>query len=358
MLFIKSILGIIEVRKIYSEYIHEITHFLKSLRKLKMKNLLISSHQNADPDAVASAYALTFLLRKFHPKAEAELFFGEYSSKSVKLIHFMDIKPLECFKSASAIFLVDIGSFIQAPEEVKEYILEENPPIFIIDHHIPLDGFPVKPKAQLIIEEASSTSEIIYLLYKASGTTISSKVSLALLSGILYDSGHLVYASNKTIKVVKALLDSNADFNDAQKLIQIPIDLSEKIARLKAAQRMKIYRLNNWIVAISHVGAFEASSARAMLTLGADIAIVVKDKNGGVNISSRATENFVKETKISLAEFMAKVGEKIGGAGGGHATAAGAEGKTTISKAQKICLNLLKEMLESRKIERKSHNKN
>ena len=60
------------------------------------------------------------------------------------------------------------------------------------------------------------------------------------------------------------------------------MDLSEKIARLKASQRMKVYRKGDWIIATAEVSSFQASVARGFLNLGADVAIIVGEKKGKI----------------------------------------------------------------------------
>ena len=65
-----------------------------------------------------------------------------------------------------------------------------------------------------------------------------------------------------------------------------------------------------------------------MIEIGADVAIVSgKTSKGIVRFSSRSTRQFSSETGVNLGtDVMEFVGEIIGGEGGGHANAAGANG--------------------------------
>ena len=133
------------------------------------------------------------------------------------------------------------------------------------------------------------------------------------------------------------------------------MDQSERIARLKACRRAKIVKINDWIIAFSHVSAFEASAARSLVDLGAHMAAVAGKKDNGpeIEISMRCTREFNQKTRIHLGKDIAKpLGQYLQGAyfqgmGGGHAMAAGVNGKGEIKIALKHCLKLLKDMLSN-----------
>jgi nanoRNase/pAp phosphatase (c-di-AMP/oligoRNAs hydrolase) len=124
------------------------------------------------------------------------------------------------------------------------------------------------------------------------------------------------------------------------------MDFSERVARLKASRRVKLFKINEWIIALSHVSAYQASAARALIDLGAHVAAVAGQRNGSIEVSLRATREFHKQTGVHLGKDVAKpLGEYIHGMGGGHSTAAGANGVGDIETGLKRCLFLLKEKL-------------
>jgi nanoRNase/pAp phosphatase (c-di-AMP/oligoRNAs hydrolase) len=126
------------------------------------------------------------------------------------------------------------------------------------------------------------------------------------------------------------------------------MDFSERVARLKASRRVRLFSVKGRIVALSHVSAYQASAARALIDLGADVAAVAGQKNESIEVSLRATREFNTETNVHLGKDIAKpLGEYIHGMGGGHATAAGANGTGEIEPALKRCLLLLKEKLSN-----------
>ncbi|MBI5253478.1 MAG: hypothetical protein HY930_03660 [Euryarchaeota archaeon] len=181
---------------------------------------------------------------------------------------------------------------------------------------------------------------------------ISGRIGFALLIGILADSAHLKFATKKTIKMVSEILEkTNADYERALSLLEVSEDFSKKIAHLKAAQRMELYRVMDFVLVTSEVSSFGASAARALALLGADCAFVGSVKKNEVQISARASSNFIKKTGINLGrDIMPKIGEFINGGGGGHTGAAGAKGRgNSISRALSECIRLVQEFLHAPK---------
>jgi nanoRNase/pAp phosphatase (c-di-AMP/oligoRNAs hydrolase) len=124
------------------------------------------------------------------------------------------------------------------------------------------------------------------------------------------------------------------------------MDSSERVARLKACRRMRLFRIREWIIALSHVSAYEASAARALIATGAHVAAVAGEKNGNMEISLRSSLEFYKKTNVHLGKDVAReLGEYLHGMGGGHATAAGVNGQGDIETGLKKCFLILKTKL-------------
>jgi hypothetical protein len=131
-------------------------------------------------------------------------------------------------------------------------------------------------------------------------------------------------------------------------MIIAPIDLSERLARLKAVGRAKIHRIGEWVVAMSEISAFQASAARALLDVGADVAIVGGVKDGELRISLRSTQVFFEKTGLHLGrDIAAAIGSEIEGAGGGHGMSAGVNGKGDLEACLGKSLWLIRENLKA-----------
>lgn len=315
---------------------------IKFLNAYSPKKIAIVGHRNADPDAVCSMYAFSHFLKKLYSDIEISLIAEDINKVSEQIITKLnfDIEASLPFKP-DIIILIDANNLIQIGK-IKDFI-PKNIPIIIIDHHIPHPETNKISQFKIIDENATSTSEIIYKIFKEIDLEIEPKIALSLLMGILYDTRRFTLISNETFAVVIDLLRAGANYGKALELLRTTMDKSEKIARLKAAQRATLHKVRDWIIVTSHVSTYEASACRAFIDLGADVAFVVAEKDNEVRISARAAQEFYEKTSINLAKIMEKVGKVIGGVGGGHATAAGANGIKNGEEGLKEALKILKE---------------
>jgi nanoRNase/pAp phosphatase (c-di-AMP/oligoRNAs hydrolase) len=325
----------------------EITRTLDSL-DTKFASLLC--HHNADPDAICSAYAFTNLLKQTRPTIETEIGAAHGISRLSKHIlqHVpIDVKESPSVERADVILLFDTNT-IQQLNGLAEAIKKRNTPIIVIDHHAVHPDTQLMAKLCITDENSSSTCEIIYKFYKETNTRLGENEARALFLGIAFDTRHFVLANSSTLKTVAELVDLGVDAQEILPLLSLPMDFSERVARLKACRRAKLFKINEWVVALSHVSAYQASAARALIELGADVTAVAGQEAQNIEISLRATTEFSKKTGIHLGKDIAKpLGEYIHGMGGGHSTAAGANGTGDVEPVLKRCLTLFKEALVS-----------
>jgi len=310
-----------------------------------IKRVLITAHGNADPDALCSAVAVEFLVKILHSEVDCEVSFDGLNVISQKIIQKLDlIIQVPSNFNVDAIIIVDTNS-IEQLGCIKHQILKEIP-VLVIDHHVFHPNTKEFATHLIINETAVAAAEIIYELYQTFEITVPEKIARLLFLGILSDSRHLVLANNKTLQIVNHLLDSGVNFSEMVELLSIPMDRPERIARLKAAQRATLYKFTNWIIATSHVSAYEASACRALIHLGADVALVFSQNKDEIRVAGRATTQIVKTTGLNLAkDIMEKIGPIMHGEGGGHDRAAGCNGTGNVEKPLKLALKLLEEKL-------------
>jgi len=318
------------------------------LDTLEAKLVVLLCHHNADPDAICSAYAFRSLLKQKRLQIEIEISAAQGISRLSR--HLLKYRPIEVrtqanVESADAFVLLDTNT-IQQLDDLAEKIRTGKTPIIVIDHHA---AHPETEKlARLCItnEEASSTCEIIYDFFKQTSTKLSENEAKVLFLGIAFDTRHFILANSSTLKNIAQLIDAGVNAQETLPLLSLPMDFSERVARLKSSRRARLFKINEWIVALSHVSAYQASAARALIDLGADVAAVSGQKNANIEVSMRATREFHKRTGIHLGKDVAKpLGEYIHGMGGGHSTAAGANGVGDSESSLKRCLLLLKEKM-------------
>ncbi len=332
--------------------------FHKFFESKNLQNILITSHENADPDALCSAIAIKTLIDDFYPEKKSIICIDGLNQVCHKIIDYfqLEIQDSPDFQS-DGVIIVDTNSLDQLGK-IKTQITG-NTSVMLIDHHVPHPRTKQFAQFTIINENAIATTEIIYDLYQTFNILPSEKIACLLFLGLLYDSRHLILANNKTIQIINQLLDLGVNYSKMIELLTMPMDRSERIARLKAAQRLIIHEFNSWIVVISHVSAYEASACRALINLGADVALVYGKKKDEIRISARATAEVTEKTNLNLArDIMEKIGPIMQGEGGGHDRAAGCSGIENLEAGLEEALKILKMKLSNEVNSQKKTNLN
>ncbi|MCW4053331.1 MAG: DHH family phosphoesterase [Candidatus Bathyarchaeota archaeon] len=312
--------------------------------------ILLLCHHNADPDAVCSAYAFQNLLARCRPNVMAEIGAAQGLSRLSK--HILKHIPITVnlrpeVEKANASVLLDTNT-TQQLGHLAERIANARVPIIVIDHHASHPQTEQIAKLCITSEEASSTCEMIYNFYKQLKIKPDLNEAKALFLGITFDTRHFVLANSSTFKAISELCDIGVNPQEELSSLALPMDFSERVARMKACRRARLMKVGNWIIALSHVSAYQASAARALVDLGAHMAAVAGQQNEKIEISLRCTRDFNQVTGIHLGRDIAKpLGEYLQGMGGGHATAAGVNGTGHVEKGLKRCLRLVKEHLSN-----------
>ncbi|MHA1485426.1 MAG: DHH family phosphoesterase, partial [Candidatus Thorarchaeota archaeon] len=203
-------------------------------------------------------------------------------------------------------------------------------------------------KHAVVRSDRYSACEIIAGLYDEVGLDIDSNTANLLLTGMLFDTRRFLYADEDTLIAATKLVHNGADYQACMSSLAIKPSRSERIARLKAAGRLQVHNIDNWIIVTSRIKAFEASACRGLIGLGADVAIVSgSPSNGEVRLSSRSTTEFYEKTGVNLgSDVMEPLGNLIEGKGGGHPNAAGANGRILGDKAASRAVQLIRDAIK------------
>ena len=321
------------------------------LDKVNARFVLLLCHHNADPDAIGAAFAFSSLLERLRPRMRIEIAAAEGPSRLSK--HLLTVLPFKLssnpqIENADAIILLDTNT-IQQLNNWAERVKTSKAPIIVIDHHASHPETEKLATLSVSDENASSTCEIVCRFFMDMNVRFTEAEAKALFLGIAFDTRHFILANSTTLKIVADLIDAGVNAREALALLSLPMEASERIARLKASRRVRLVKMGKWLVAFSHVGAFQASAARALISLGAHVAIVAGQRNEKLKISMRASQEFYRATNFHLGRDLAKpLGEHLRGMGGGHAVSAGANGVGEWEACFKRCVRLLKENLKNR----------
>ncbi|MFH1235238.1 MAG: DHH family phosphoesterase [Candidatus Diapherotrites archaeon] len=323
---------------------------MKNPFSLKGKKILVLTHKGADVDALASSGILYLILKK---KNLVEIAIPEHISKSAeKFAEKMEIPYTHepDFDAFDTLFVTDLNSYNMLgclAEKAKNF----NGKTFQFDHHSAAHD-SVRVDFRYCNPEAASTTEVLWLEIKKQKIKAGEKIAILAACGLLTDSAHFSFAGRNSFRVMAEAMERiKKPYYELIELFSIERDFSERIARLKAAHRSRIYRIGNSIAATSEVGSFESHAAAALVQIGADIAFVAMQENSSVRVSARARFPFAEEFGLNIAkDVFGKLQESFEGEGGGHATAAAFTAKTdSPKKLLEKCIELaLKKMKEKK----------
>ncbi len=313
-------------------------------------SIVIIGHHNADPDAICSMIAFGELYQSLRPDGTVVYACDDISRVAVQVINtFHD--PVEISsvmdQDADLYVLLDTNSKHQLGPALEESLVFPSKTL-IVDHHEENPDVGLIAEHTIVESSRSSTCEILVGLFNELEITITSEIANLLLAGMLFDTRRFFYADRQTLKVALDLIDSGADYARCIESLIIRPDKSERIARLKAAGRLRLHDIGGWVIVISKIGAYEASSCRGLIEMGADVAIVGgRPSKDVVRLSSRSTSEFYRMTSVNLGtDVMEPLGELIDGEGGGHPNAAGANGKHNLEEALNRSVELIRKALE------------
>lgn len=168
------------------------------------QTFLICTHVNPDPDALAAQVVLGMYLEQQGKKVFL------ISEKDVPenflfLPGMKKIKPLGRRRKIKydVAIVVDAGDISRVGHVSR--IFDPEKPIINIDHHVTNTRFGM---INYVVEDASSTSEVIFGILIKSGAALSEEMAILLYVGAMTDTGSFRYSntSAKTHRMIAALM--------------------------------------------------------------------------------------------------------------------------------------------------------
>jgi len=307
-------------------------------------------HSQADPDAVGSAMALNYLINSLNPDLSIYMLEPDLSLLGQILLHNTDftfnVINIELLKPEDLCVFIDTNN-------IQDKFFDLKVQIAIFDHHIP-NFLNSEIRFDFRLENFRATAEIIASLYYYSNISPTLQIVKGLLAGIIFDTRRFLYGDHNLFECVEFLLANEPQiYTDTVTLFTHSRSHSERIACIKAAQRMKRFQFKEKTILFSHVSSYEAAAARSLISLGGDVALVIANRKNETRISIRATPEFHKETGISIGrDVIPALINKFGGDGGGHDGAAGYNNKVIldVSRVKDFYLQLFESVLEKKKL--------
>jgi nanoRNase/pAp phosphatase (c-di-AMP/oligoRNAs hydrolase) len=299
-----------------------LSDFIEGFRRAfsGLSSVLVVTHSNADPDAVASAVIALRVLEHLGsrgcvgvPEGPSKVSRALLERLSVGLELCSDNTFYEGCVVVDSSNPVQLGSFKDPCLSARVRAL--------VDHH-EVGLLHEMMSLKLVDTRATSTTELMVMVAEGVGLKLDGRVATLAMAGIVYDSRRFQEVGPYTFRVASTLLDWGCDYDLALKSLVVERseaeELSRRVATLKALSRLRVEKTcHDLLVAVTHIGSHESDVARTLVNLGADVAVVLAEREGraraSVRVSGRALEKGVKASTI--AGYIAV---KHKGEGGGH----------------------------------------
>lgn len=176
--------------------------------------ILLVPHQNPDGDAHGSVSCFSHYLNSIG-KPHSVYCMTDSTEKLNSLPHLVDISTDESVwedDNHDLIIVLDSGDLKYAG--VHDFVknLEHDPVIINIDHHPTNNHFG---DINLVVEGASSTTEILHGLFKYNNIKIDKNMAASLLTGLITDTENFTNpgTTQNSLKVAGDLIKKGANFN-------------------------------------------------------------------------------------------------------------------------------------------------
>ncbi len=325
------------------------------LSELLNKKILITTHDQVDLDGFASCLLLKYFLETYSENIKVDLFFSRLSKYSIDFINKLEkfdpyitssMKNRENYLNIEFIIILDTNNIDQVifPESVIRS--NKKIPFIFIDHHFNLNcDIANNLKAyNIILDSITSTAEILFKIFKHYKIQIPIKFRYLLLAAIYTDTGGFKNANSDTFHHISDILNNTLEFQDFLMLVKKENDFPKKIAIIKGLQRVKIKRINNWLIGLSQIGSYTSSVASALLQIGFDVSIVYSKTPNNFRITTRAKKKICLKTGLHLGKILSEIKE---GSGGGHDGAASLNGENSLESALNKILEKIKKTLNN-----------
>ena len=310
----------------------------------KNQKYILCAHETPDGDAIGSEFAMLKALQKIGKTVK--IFNSDPAPKKFK---FIDTK-------AEVAVLEDEE---QVPKDIKDYVLlildtnDKNnigqiaelilPKVkdyFIIDHHESEKDLLVH---HIIQKSASSTAEILYLLFKEMKIEIDIQIAQALFMAIVYDTGSFIYPKTTalTFEIARDLVSIGVNPNHIHSKVYESNSISSLLLQSKVLSTLELTFNNRVAIQTMLKEDIEKSGA---LYEEADQIINLPLRSEQIRVSVFFKQNLDGLLRCSLRSKgvvdVAQIAQSF--SGGGHKTAAGFKCRLSLEETKKAVLNKLK----------------
>lgn len=293
-------------------------------RKISISPLLILTHDYPDPDSIASAFALQYMLKNFY-EIDCKIAYGGIVGRMENRAMIRNLKvPLYKLKSSDLKKYKNVALVDTQPSFKNNSFPKNRKALIVIDQHIT----DIKPNADfsLIDTDCGATSVLLAKMLMKFERDIPTRIATALVYGILTDTLNLYRVKRKDIINTYLGLLPYCDMKILSKIQNPRRDkiffetLIRGISKAKTKKGLIISHLGN----ISNPD-FVAQTADLLLTYKRKYWSLASGRyKGQLYLSFRTLKSHVHAVEI-LRDVIAEKGDA-----GGHDTIAGGSIKVSL----------------------------
>ncbi|WP_224337094.1 DHH family phosphoesterase [Haloprofundus halobius] len=281
--------------------------------------LAVVTHDNPDPDAIASAIALCRIAGFVGVDADA-CYFGEISHQENRaLVNLLDLSMRNVESPAELDPYAGIALVDHSRPGVNDGLDPDTVVDIVIDHHPP--RAPVEARFVDLRDEVGATSTLLADYLERLGRELDRTVATALLYGIRVDTKDFTREVSQTDFEATAYLLERVDVSVLER-VETPsmsADVFETIARAIRNREIRGGALASCVGEVNDRDALAQAAERLLDMEGVQVSLVYGYKDGTVYVSGRA-----RGADVDLGETLRDALGQIGSAGG-HADMAGAQ---------------------------------
>jgi phosphoesterase RecJ-like protein len=291
------------------------------------RKIVLTAHETPDADALGAEYAMLRALLQLGKQsficnadpAPENLSFVEPLHRPLVL---REQRQLPADIEEHALLILDVND-VHNLGSVERLLLPRVREHFIIDHH-DSDGETDLSGANHIEQGASSTCEILYLLFHELGVQLDPHMARALFMGIVFDTGSFVYPKTTalTFRIAHELVAMGVNPNEVYSNLYESHSLSSLVLMSRVLASLSLHCAGRVAVQSMPRELLEESKARYE---EADQFINIPLRSREVRVSVFFKQNAEGLWRCSLRSKgsidVAEIARSYGG--GGHRTAAG-----------------------------------
>ncbi len=310
------------------------------------KTFIITSHIAPDGDNVGSSLALTWYLRAMGKEAYYVLDDSFPSNLSFlynkeKIYESGEIES-KILDSEYILIALDCGDANRLG--IKKSLIENAKHLMNIDHHQSNNGFG---DYNYVVTDASSTAELVYnLMAKLNSNLINEKISQALYTGLVTDTGRFQYdnANQSVFLMVADLLSKGLDKQEVTRSIYQSdsydyVKLTAEAVSTLEKEGIFSYMILRTDLLEKYNVDYENTEDLVNYTInleGVELGVLFKERQ-----KNQVKVSFRSKQYINVNEIASNFG------GGGHMRASGCTIDKPLSLAVEVVLDFIREYLKT-----------